>query len=185
MQPCPIANFERKYLIYPDGTVWNLAKEAWQAQTENPNGYMKVLLSLNGVKEQLLVHRLVALHFLPNPYGHPQVNHRNGNKRHNAVTNLEWCSRSENIQHSLKTGLRQGFMSPDEKRALIKRVLAGELIRDLAVETGRGEESLSGMLRRRAEQDGRKNEWTQEMKRRRKLVAIRNIATWNTTRDPD
>jgi len=183
MKPCPIANFERKYLIYPNGTIWNLAKEAWQAQTQNPNGYMKALLSLNGAREQLLVHRLVALHFLPNPYAHSQVNHINGNKQHNDVANLEWCNRSENIQHSLATGLRQGYMSPAEKRDLIERVFAGELIRDLAAETGRKEESLSGMLRRCAEQDGRKNEWTQEMVRRRKLVAVRNIKAWNTSRN--
>lgn len=175
----PIANFENKYQISSSGEIWNLRTNDWQAQTQNPNGYMKVLLCLNGTREQHLVHRLVALHFLPNPYQHDQVNHRDGDKTNNHVSNLEWVSRSENIQHSLKIGLRGGYMSLNDKLALVQRVLAGELIRDLAKEVGRREESLSGMLRRAAQAHGHGEAWLNEMKRRRADVAIRNLAAIN------
>ncbi len=175
----PIANFERKYVINSNGQIWNIEKHDWQSTSTNPNGYVKVTLCLNG-KHQRLVHQLVALHFLPNPYGHKQVNHKDGNKANNAVSNLEWISASGNIQHSLETGLRSGFMSSTEKRELVRRVLAGELIRDLANETGRREESLSGMLRRFACDEGLRVQWIAEMARRRKDVAIRNLASINS-----
>lgn len=174
----PLANYERKYMICPSGQIWNLDAEDWSTLTQNPNGYFKVTLNLNG-KQQCLVHQLVALHFLPNPYGHKQVNHKDGNKAHNAVSNLEWVSASENIQHSLEHGLRQGYMSKAEKAELVFRVLNGELIGDLAKEVGRGPESLSGMLRRFAIEQGLEELWVLQMKERRKNAAISNLAKIN------
>lgn len=175
----PIAFFEPKYEIHSNGQVWNKGKHVWQAQTQNPNGYMKVQLSLNGVKKQLLVHQVVALHFLPNPYGHVQVNHNDGDKTHNAVGNLEWISNSDNIQHSLRIGLRQGYMSLDDKFALLDRVLAGAVLKDLAESVGRHPVVLSKMLRQTAEKIGRGQEWTIVMKERRKDAAIRNLERAN------
>lgn len=175
----PIANFEEKYQITQEGKVFNLKDNTWKKFSKNPNGYMKVPLSLNGRKEQFLVHRLVALHFLPNPYQHPQVNHIDGNKENNHINNLEWCSREENIQHSLEIGLRKGFIAFDKKLELVSRVLNGELIRDLAKELNRGEESLSGMLRKAAIKSGQADAWKSEMIRRRKNAAIRNLEKIN------
>lgn len=175
----PLAHYERKYAISPDGFVWNLDRQAKQTETQNPNGYMKVCLNLNG-KAQFLLHQLVALHFLPNPYKHEQVNHKNGDKTDNRVSNLEWVSASENIQHSLETSLRAGYLAKQEKAALVSRVLAGELIKDLAREIGRGPESLSGMLRRHAEEIGKGEMWKAEMRRRRQDVAIRNLEAVNS-----
>lgn len=68
------------------------------------DGYKRVHLSLgNGIVKQRMVHRLVALAFIPN--NNPlrnQINHLNGNKADNRVENLEWCTQSENRQHCLK-----------------------------------------------------------------------------------
>lgn len=175
----PIARFERKYNICSDGRVWNKGKDCWQAQTETPNGYMKVLLSLNGAREQLLVHRLVALHFLPNPYEHSQVNHINGNKKDNRLENLEWLSPQANTQHALETGLRSGFMARSEKELFLNRVFNGETVTAIARSIGRGPEALSRMLRVHAERTNRGDLWNQLMKGRRRDAALRNLEKIN------
>ncbi len=53
-------------------------------------------------------HRLVAETFIPNGDTKLQLNHKDGNKHNNIVTNLEWCTATENIQHSWDIGLRDG-----------------------------------------------------------------------------
>lgn len=71
-------------------------------------GYHTVSLSKDGVAVRYLVHRLVALSFIPNPDGLEEVNHKDGVKHHNALSNLEWMSRVRNIRHAMGMGLIQG-----------------------------------------------------------------------------
>lgn len=65
-------------------------------------GYMRVDLWKNGVYCHKQVHRLVAQAFIPNPDNKPQVNHIDGNKQNNDVSNLEWATPSENQLHAYK-----------------------------------------------------------------------------------
>ena len=63
-------------------------------------GYLRVdLYDSNGRRKHKKVHRLVANAFIPNPDGKPQVNHKDGNKENNSVTNLEWVTDKENKDH--------------------------------------------------------------------------------------
>lgn len=73
----------------------------------NTNGYLYIALSKgNRNYKRLLIHRLVAETFIPNLDNKPQVNHIDGNKHNNAVSNLEWVTGSENQIHSYNNKLR-------------------------------------------------------------------------------
>lgn len=71
------------------------------------DGYLKVTLSRGSKCRKFYLHRLVALQFLDNPNNLPQVNHKDGNKLNNNVTNLEWCTKEENQKHAVRTNLMQ------------------------------------------------------------------------------
>lgn len=70
---------------------------------EDVKGYLRVTLSSGNVQKRIFVHRLVASHFLDNEHSKPCVNHLDGNKKNNKLSNLEWCTYSENETHSYNT----------------------------------------------------------------------------------
>jgi hypothetical protein len=65
------------------------------------SGYKSIKLA----KREVMLHRLVAQNFIPNPEHKPVVNHKDGNKENNHVDNLEWVTYAENTQHAVDTGL--------------------------------------------------------------------------------
>lgn len=69
-------------------------------------GYVQAALRMNKVYKHVKVHRMSAIAFIPNPENKPQVNHIDGNKLNNNITNFEWVTSSENHLHAFKTGLR-------------------------------------------------------------------------------
>lgn len=70
-------------------------------------GYQMVRPSLFGIPKTLMVHRLVAQAFIPNPDNKPAVNHINSNCLDNRAVNLEWCTIAENNHHALTNGRRK------------------------------------------------------------------------------
>ena len=175
----PITGFEGKYSISTDGQVWNVHKEQWQAQSD-AGEYLKVCLVYEGKKHQAVVHRLVAEHFLPNPGNYPIVNHIDGNKHNNHVSNLEWVTPVENAQHALMTGLSSGFMPISEKRRLLDILLSGNTsVSVLATEVGRHPIVLTKMLRTQADKDGLADKWATWSKQARKSAAVNNLRVVN------
>lgn len=84
----------------------------------------------------ILVHRLVAWAYIPNPEAKKCVNHINGDPQNNHVWNLEWVTQRENNYHAILTGLRKRELST-EAVAEVKRLLANGLSRsDVACKTG-------------------------------------------------
>lgn len=73
--------------------------------TINQDGYSYVLLYKNNKIKQSLNHRLAAIAFIPNPENKETVNHIDGDKNNNNISNLEWCTMSENVKHAWRTGL--------------------------------------------------------------------------------
>lgn len=72
------------------------------------DGYGRVMLFKNGKHKGYLIHRLVGLHFIPNPENKPEVNHKFGFKKDNRASQLEWHTPMENMQHAHRTGLKKG-----------------------------------------------------------------------------
>ena len=175
MNCCKIAHHEM-YTIYSNGDIHSGKTDLFLKPRKNKNGYLIVTLD----KEQYLLHRLVALHFIPNPYRYSQVNHIDGNKENNDVLNLEWCSAAQNIEHSLKENLRKGYIHVEDKRRLLKEVLAGKTVLEVVKEfPNTHPNTLNRMLRNQAIKDGLEKEWAKEAKRKRKLTAVKNLKKVN------
>lgn len=68
--------------------------------TYRRQGYVMVRLSQNGIARTYQVHRLVALQFIPNPFNKPTVNHKDGVRDNNKVSNLEWATLEDQQRHS-------------------------------------------------------------------------------------
>lgn len=73
--------------------------------SQDKKGYLRIHLTINRKRHSLKVHREVARAFLDNPDNLPQVNHKDGDKTNNAVSNLEWISNKDNAQHAIENGL--------------------------------------------------------------------------------
>lgn len=93
------------YVCSSDGKIKNIKRQKLLKPTSDKNGYLKVILCKDNKHKNIAVHRVVAMVFLKNPHNLPQVNHKDGNKTNNTVSNLEWCSNYDNIQHAIKNGL--------------------------------------------------------------------------------
>lgn len=79
------------------------------------NKYKRVHMSnSNGIKF-FNIHRLVASAFIPNPYNKEDVNHIDGDKMNNHVSNLEWATRKENIKHSWDNGFQDNMINTHRK----------------------------------------------------------------------
>lgn len=81
-------------------------KERILQQKLSRNGYCHVSLCKNGKRCMFVVHRLVAMAYIPNPNGKPQVNHIDECKTNNCVENLEWCTAKENTNYGTRNERR-------------------------------------------------------------------------------
>ena len=122
-----IPDYEGYYQVSTYGRVRTTERKVWNGRgyytieekikTLSPNrGYLQVKLSKDSTDKMFLVHRLVALTFLPNPYNYPCINHKDEKPINNNIDNLEWCTvaynnayngRNERISRKMGRGVQQ------------------------------------------------------------------------------
>lgn len=113
-----IKGYEGRYAVSDDGRIFSLVdfkgrkRIVEKKQYTDKYGYKCLMLYKLGEKKHMTVHRAVANTFIDNPEGLPQVNHIDGDKTNNHVSNLEWCTASKNVQHAFDNGLNKPHESP-------------------------------------------------------------------------
>lgn len=104
------SKYELKYNYYvtEDGQIWSQKTNKYLSQHKDKDGYLKVrLVSKDDKRHTYSVHRLVLENFYPTAgMNNLQVNHIDGNKENNSLSNLEWMTCLENIHHAMDNNLR-------------------------------------------------------------------------------
>ena len=135
----PIQGYENEYEISDSGIIRSLnrvtistngKRRVFKSQIIKPrpskDGYPRVNLWKNGDRKTFYVHQLVALTFISNSAGKPQVNHVNGIKTDYSLHNLEWVTISENVKHACDIGLNK----PGQEKPVIN-YLSGRIYKNM------------------------------------------------------
>lgn len=94
----PIKDYEDRYLVSNTGKIFSIKRQIFLKPVIERNYYRVQLF--NGKKfKHFHIHRIVANTFLSNPYNLPEVNHKDEDKLNNNVSNLEWCTKTYNINY--------------------------------------------------------------------------------------
>lgn len=126
-----IAGTDGEYQVSDTGLVKTTKTGRILRPSVSRHGYERVCLFKMDRERRYRVHRLVAMAFIPNPDNLPQVNHKDGNKRNNHVSNLEWITNEDNMHHAKEHGLRAGherFCESKKKRVIATNIASGERI---------------------------------------------------------
>tara|TARA_R110002020_G_scaffold252018_1_gene465816 strand:- start:1268 stop:1768 length:501 start_codon:yes stop_codon:yes gene_type:complete len=127
-----IIGYEGKYKIYEDGRVWSYKREIFLKAFTNKIGYYQLDLRKDNKRKMFKLHRLLALHFIPNPNNLPQVDHIDRNRKNNDLSNLQWVTSQENnenkgMQKNNQLGekhifsYRNGYMVKIERKGIRKQ----------------------------------------------------------------
>lgn len=113
-----VKNFNGLYMVSNLGNILGMKTKKILKPRITAYGYHEVGLSNGSFRKSKTVHRIVSEAFLIKHEASLVVNHIDGNKFNNKVSNLEWVTQKENVHHSFRTGLRvtgKGDSSPHHK----------------------------------------------------------------------
>lgn len=97
-----------KYECNENGEIRNTKTGRILRTFKGKDGYYRVSLFVLGKSKTYMLHRLILSAFIPNPDPsiYTEINHIDGNKDNNSLSNLEWCDRGYNQRHAYKNGLQ-------------------------------------------------------------------------------
>lgn len=102
-----VVGYEGRYSVTKDGRIWSHNRNKFMSAHSIYSGYLKVNLrdpSKGSKTFSALVHRVVAMAYLPNPQSKPEVHHKNARRDDNRLENLSWVTREENNQAAWDSG---------------------------------------------------------------------------------
>ena len=120
------------YKVTRDGHVWSKLTSIWLKSRVDHRVYVLVYCNQKGYR----VHRLVALAYLDNPTQLPLVNHKDGDKKNNHASNLEWCDDRQNKLHAYANNLMRGRRGSNHHDSKLTEENVREIRRRLADGTG-------------------------------------------------
>lgn len=97
-----IKGYEGLYAVTSCGQIWSYHRKKFIKPIDNGNGYLRIGLHKNGELKRYLLHRIVAEAYIPNFENKPEVNHKDEDKTHNWIGNLEWVTRKENVNYGTR-----------------------------------------------------------------------------------
>lgn len=107
--PLDLNGFESKYYITSDGKIYSEYLQDYLKTFHSKGGYERVKLNYGDRSKKVMVHRLVALAFIPNPDNKPYVDHIDRNRSNNCIDNLQWVTPSENMQLAVERGSKDSM----------------------------------------------------------------------------
>lgn len=106
-----VKGYEGLYKVSNTGKIKSFGKGKQEKELSqkrfSKDGYLRVSLQKNGKPKEKGIHRVVAENFIENPCNKDTVNHIDGVKTNNCVSNLEWATKEENMKHAYDNGLKK------------------------------------------------------------------------------
>lgn len=162
-----IPNFPN-YTISIDGII--MGQTAEKAQTHGKNGYKYVTVYANNTSKKLYVHRLMAELYIPNPESKRTVNHIDGDKHNNNLSNLEWHTDSENIQHAYDNGLNHGSNITDsDRKVMYNRFMKGDSMKLISESYSFNNVTVSNHIRKYVKENNLSEVYEAEKVRQKQL----------------
>ena len=117
------------YLIYEDGKVFSKKSNKFIKAFTDTHGYLILGLSKDGKRKTFWIHRLISLHYIPNPHNYECVDHKDRNRQNNSIDNLRWVTKQMNnqnrgVNNNNKLGIKN--ISPHENGYIFQKNINGK-----------------------------------------------------------